>query len=89
MWRELTPIAPFRTARHRWEHPGKAELRAYGATNLLEHGSRITHHSSGVRVPFGLIPIKSQAQVTGAIPKLPRRWRPWLKGTVSHIQCLA
>ena len=34
------------------------ELCAYGATNLPEHESRITHHSSRIRVPFALIPIK-------------------------------
>ena len=34
------------------------ELCAYGATNLPEHESRITHHGSGVRVPFGLTTIK-------------------------------
>ena len=36
----------------------KAELRACGATNLPEHEYWITHHSSGIRVPFGLTPIK-------------------------------
>ena len=36
----------------------KAVLHACGATNLPEHESRITHHGSGVRVPFGPASIK-------------------------------